>query len=536
MTKEKNIYLFVKELAKEKITSEREFLILERKLLTKYKISPPKKSKILEIYQNLKKEKKINRNLFLENKIKKRPIRSLSGIAVISVLTKPWPCPGKCIYCPKEKGIPKSYLSGEPAVERAKALNYNPYLQVQKRIKMLKENGHPTDKIELIVIGGTWSYLPRYYQTWFIKRCFQAANGKKLKNENLKKVQKINEKAKHRIVGLTLETRPDFITPEEIFRMRKLGCTRVEIGVQILDDEVLKINKRGHKIQETIKATKLLKDAGFKICYHIMPGLLGSNPKNDFEKFKKIFSDENFRPDMLKIYPCVVTKGSQLYKLWKNKKYKPYTDKKLIELLIKMKTIVPPYIRINRVIRDIPANRIEGGSKISNLREVVQKEMKKRGLKCRCIRCREIKSADYKIKDIKLIKRKYRASKGEEIFLSYEDVKNDKLLAFLRLRLPNKNNKSKIYHYFPELKNVALVRELHTYGQLISIGKKTKTKPKLNKAQHLGFGKKLMNEAEKIVKNYGYKKIAVISGIGVREYYRKLGYRLKNTYMVKTIK
>lgn len=535
MKKEKNIYYFVKELAKEKISSEDEFLTLQRKLLSKYKISPPKKSEIIKIYQQLKKSKEIKENLFFENKIKKRPVRSLSGIAVVSVLTKPWPCPGSCIYCPKEKGIPKSYLSGEPAVERAKALNFDPYLQVQRRIRVLEENGHPADKIELIVIGGTWSYLPHFYQTWFIKNCFQGANGKKEKG-SLKKIQKINEKAKHRIVGLTLETRPDFITPKEIARMRKLGCTRVEIGVQILDDKILKINKRGHKIKEVIKATKLLKDAGFKICYHIMPGLLGSNFKNDLKKFKEIFSNENFRPDMLKIYPCAVTKGSKLYKLWKMRKYKPYSNKKLIELLIKMKTLVPFYVRINRIIRDIPATKIEGGSKISNLREVVQREMKKRNLKCNCIRCREIREKSYKIKNIKLLKREYQASKGKEIFLSYEDIKNDKLLAFLRLRLPKMNSESEVYRYFPELKNAALVRELHTYGRLIPINKKENIKEKLNKAQHLGFGKRLMKEAEEIAKNYGYKKIAVISGVGVRDYYRKLGYRLKNTYMIKKIK
>jgi elongator complex protein 3 len=342
----------------------------------------------------------------------------------------------------------------------------------------------------------------------------------------LSEAQKINEKAKHRIVGLTLETRPDYITPKEIKRMRELGCTRVEIGVQAIDDRILKINKRGHDVKTIVQATKLLKEAGFKICYHMMPGLPGSSPDKDFEMFKELFSNPDYQPDMLKIYPCVVTKGSGLYKLWKKGEYKPYTDKQLVNLLVKIKSIVPPYVRIIRVIRDIPSPKIEGGSKISNLREVVQKEMKKRGLKCQCIRCREIKDIKLKIKNLRLICREYEASSGKEIFLSYEDIKNDKLIAFLRLRLPQ-ISKDSLLKYFPQLKGAALIRELHTYGELVPIGQKRKA------AQHLGFGKKLMREAEKIAQKNGYKKIAVIAGVGVREYYRELGYRLENTYMVK---
>ncbi|MGC9049106.1 MAG: elongator complex protein 3, partial [Patescibacteria group bacterium] len=375
--------------------------------------------------------------------------------------------------------------------------------------------------------------LPKRYQTWFIKRCFDGANLKTTKN--LTQAQKINEKTKHRIIGITLETRPDYITPEEIKRMRKLGCTRVEIGVQAIDDRILKINQRGHDVKTIIQATKLLKEAGFKICYHMMPGLPGSSPKRDLAMFRELFANPDYQPDMLKIYPCVVTKGSELYKLWRKKEYKPYSDKQLIDLLVKIKSIIPPYVRIIRIIRDIPSPKIEGGSKISNLREIVQQEMRKRGLKCRCIRCREIKNLKFKIKDLKLVERKYESSAGKEIFLSYEDTKNDKLVAFLRLRLPNNystiraNKRNSIYRDFPELMAAAIIREVHTYGQLVPIGKKRKA------AQHLGFGKKLIQEAEKIAKKSGYKKIVVISGTGVREYYRKLGYQLRNTYMVKTL-
>ncbi len=521
MTEKQKIKFLVKKLAQKRIYSSENFLKLKQKLAAQLFIPLPGNVDLLNIYKKMRKTKKIKIHPYFEKHLRKRPVRSLSGVAVVAVLTKPWPCPGQCLYCPIEKGIPKSYLSGEPAVERAKLLKYNPFQQVKKRIAALEKIGHPADKIELIVIGGTWSYLPEQYQTWFIKKCFDGANSTNSKNLSL--AQKKNEKAKHRIVGLTLETRPDYITPAEILRMRRLGCTRVEIGIQIIDNKILEKNKRGHGVKEIIKATTLLKNAGFKICYHIMPGLPGSSPRKDLTLFKKLFSDQNFQPDMLKIYPCVVTKGAPLYKLWKKGKYQPYSDKQLVKLLIKMKSVVPPYVRINRVIRDIPAWQIKGGSKISNLREIVQKEMKRQGLKCCCIRCREIKSASWqiKIKSLKLIRRNYQASGGKEVFLSYKNTKQDKLAAFLRLRLlPHP-----IWGTIP----MSIIREVHTYGQLVSIGKKSKA------TQHLGLGKKLIRQAENISKNSGYKKIAVISGIGTHEYYRKLGYHLKKTYLVKKL-
>jgi len=526
MKKEEKKIEIVQEMAKIKISSEKEFQKVKQKTIAKIKMTFPPNNELLRIYRELRKQDKIHPNFYFEKLLKKRPIRSLSGVAIVAVLTKSWPCPGKCIYCPTEKNIPQSYLSGEPAVERAKTLNYDPYLQTKKRIEMLEKNGHPTDKIELIVIGGTWSYLPKHYQTWFIKRCFDGANKQRKSASSLEEAQKKNEKAKHRLIGITLETRPDYITPKEILRMRKLGCTRVEIGVQIIDDEILKINKRGHFTKATIQATKLLKNAGLKICYHIMPGLLGSNPKKDLEKFRELFLNPDFQPDMLKIYPCVVTKGSKLYKLWKQKKYQPYTDNQLINLLIDMKLLVPRYVRINRVIRDIPSWQIQGGSKISNMRQYLKAKMDKKGLKCQCIRCREIKSEQLKLKDLKLKRQDYIASNGQEIFLSFELQQKDKLVAFLRLRLPPFETKEQP----PVLRNSAIIREIHTYGQLVSINKKNR-----KAAQHLGLGKKLIQEAEKISERAGYKKIAVIAGIGVRLYYYKLGYRLQNTYMTKLL-
>ncbi len=482
---------------------------------------------LLEAYRDLVKAGKIKPSLELENLLKTRKIRSLSGIVSITVITKPYPCPGRCIYCPKEPDMPKSYLANEPACMRAVLTKFDPYKQVEARLNSLQFTGHATDKIELIVLGGTWSYYPKQYQAWFIKRCFDACNMScrgRTPTNNLKGVQKINEKAKNRIIGLTLETRPDYITPEEIKRMRELGCTRVELGVQSIYDDVLKFNRRGHDLKETIKATKLLKDAGFKVTYHMMLNLPGSSIKKDEKAFEELFSNPDFQPDQLKIYPCVVCKGSKLYQIWKNGKYKPYTDRELIELLIKIKSQILPYwVRVGRLFRDIPVPKIEAGCKISNLREVVQEEMKKRGLKCKCIRCREVRENYDQKEKIYLFREDYSASDGKEIFLSFENKKRDKLFAFLRLRLPSKV-------FIPVLKNATIVREIHTYGQMIPLEKNNFA------PQHKGLGKKLMKLAEKITgKESCLKKIAVISGVGVREYYRKLGYKLKNEYMVKEI-
>jgi len=528
----------VKNLLKEKNLTREKIASIKRKIAGAVKSASPLNAALLKVYQKLLKQGKIKQNKQLELLLKKREIRTLSGIAPIAVLTKPYACPGRCAYCPTEKSVPKSYLSNEPAVMRAIACDYDPYKQVQARIKTLEANGHPTDKLELIVIGGTWSALPRRYQNWFIKRCFEAANETKSKIKNqksktqikdLKSAQKINETAKHRIIGITLETRPDYITPEEIQRMRELGCTRVELGVQSIYDSILEKNCRGHNVLTTIRATKLLKDAGFKICYHLMPNLPGSTPTRDLAMFREIFSNPDFQPDMIKVYPCVVTRGSQIYKWWKQGKYKPYSEKQLLELLIKIKKLIPPYVRINRLIRDIPSPSITAGNKISNLREIIAAEMRRRGLSCKCIRCREVghqKNEKLKVKSVKLFIRKYKASSGTEYFISFESPDKKILYAFVRLRIPD----FKTPPILPELRDAALIRELHTYGHLVPVGQSSP-----QTTQHTGLGKKLMAEAEKIVRKFDIKKIAVISGVGVREYYKKLGYRLKRTYMIKNI-
>jgi len=486
--------------------------------------------------------------------LKKRAVRTLSGIAPVAVLTKPWPCPGKCAYCPTEKNVPQSYLSNEPAVMRAIREHYDPYSQVQSRLRALEANGHEPTKIELIVIGGTWSVLPENYKFWYIKECFRAANnfgknqnekisarggsasGGKNQNDNVKckidklrqgllKEQKKNETSKYKIIGLTLETRPDHIDKKELLEMRELGCTRVELGVQAINDKILDLNKRGHGVDKTALATKLLKDAGFKVTYHIMPGLPGATPAMDLKMFKQLFADERFKPDQIKFYPTVVTRGSLLYQWWKDGKYKPYSQKALEKLIADCKAVVPPYVRIIRLIRDIPGESIVAGNLITNLRQVLAK----RGVRCDCIRCREVK--DGIISDFKIQIIGYRASDGMEYFIEAVSKDNKTLYGFCRLRLPGSRcPTSKFSMSDIGVKNLfdnaVLIRELHVYGELVPVGSS-------KKIQHAGLGKKLMAVAEKIAKQQGFKKIAVIAGVGVRGYYRKLGYKLVETYMIK---
>ncbi|MDO8559035.1 MAG: tRNA uridine(34) 5-carboxymethylaminomethyl modification radical SAM/GNAT enzyme Elp3 [bacterium] len=511
----RNLYpLFIKELVISGAKTPDDLAVVKRRLAKKYKVSCPSNVDLLKVYHKSVRNKNVEASNKIEILLRTRPVRSLSGIVNISVLTKPYPCPGKCLYCPSEKGIPKSYVSGEPAVERAKRLKYDPYLQTKKRIEMLEAEGHPTDKIELRIVGGTWSYYPRKYQEWFIKCCFDACNIRK--GKTMVAVLRNNETAKHRIVGLSVETRPDFINPEEIKWLRELGATMVELGVQSIYDDVLKLNLRGHGVKETIEATKLLKDAGFKILYQMMPNLPGSAPGRDLKMFEELFADSRFQPDMLKIYPCALIKESPLYKLWKEKKYKPYTEKQLVGLVKSIKKIIPSYVRIQRIARDIPSHSIVAGpAKISNLRQIVAGN-------CKCIRCREVKGNYDPKEKIYLFRENYDASGGKEIFLSFcaQDANHPgRLYSLLRLRINSDG--------------IAVIREIHTYGQLQTIeGSRTS----FNSPQHKGLGRKLVEEAEKIArKEFSAKKIAVISGVGVRGYWRTLGYQLKKTYMVKML-
>ena len=505
-----------------------------RQAFSSRNIAPVTKAILISIYRQLLKNKKIKADKNFEQLLKKRAVRTLSGVSVITVLSKPFVCPGRCVYCPTEAGMPKSYLSNEPAAARAKMNLFDPFRQVTMRIQALQNNGHSVDKLEILVLGGTWSVYPEKYQTEFIRDCFYAANifGKKIKRKafSIAREQKINETAKYKIIGLTLETRPDFINPTEIRRMRTLGTTRVQIGVQHTDNKILDYIKRGHTIEQSIKATRLLKEAGFKVDHHYMPDLPGSTPAKDLKMFKYVFSSPDLQPDQIKIYPCIVNEYAELNKWYQQKKYKPYSTKQLLDLLLAVKKIVPPYMRINRLIRDIPEESIIAGNKITNLRQYLQIELKKQGKVCRCLRCREIRNDHLEGAKIELVSRKYPASAGIEYFLSWEDKTNDKVYAFLRLRLNNK----KLKNIFPALNKAAIVRELHVYGQMIPVYHEDND-DELSHTQHLGLGKKLMAEAESIAKQAGYNKIAVISGIGVRNYYRKLGYRLQDTYLVKTL-
>ena len=520
----------------------------KRVICKRFQLAAILNSDILKEYRFLVAAKKIKRQERLEKILRKRSIRTLSGIAPVAVLTKPYPCPGHCAYCPHEKNVPTSYLSNEPAVMRAIRCGYDPYKQVALRLQALENNGHEPTKIEIIVIGGTWSYLPIRYKYWYVLNCFRAANdyldikkaflkltapaGETKKADQFKvnikapyrqslslavlrrelaKAQKKNESATYKIIGLTLETRPDYINEAEMIEMRELGCTRVEIGVQAVDNRILKLNKRGHDVAAIAAATKLLKEYGFKVTYHLMPALPGAKPTKDLSLFKKLFSDERFQPDQIKFYPTVVTKGSLLYRWYKQGKYKPYSDKVLQELIIKCKAAVPKYVRIIRLIRDIPGESIVAGNKITNLRQI----MKDQGVKCDCIRCREVK--DGQIGKYKINLLEYAASGGREYFISADSLDGKVLYGFCRLRIDTASSVAP-----------AIVRELHVYGELVSMGGD-------KKVQHSGLGKKLLSEAEKIARRKKADKITVISGVGVRGYYRKLGYKLKGSYMVKEL-
>ena len=454
-------------------------------------------------------------------------VRTASGVANVAVM---WmhgshenSCPANCIYCPSSEIAPKSYTGVEPTTLRAIRNNYAPFLQVTNRIKQLNLIGHSTDKCELIIMGGTFMATPTKFQDEFVKRCLDALN--ESDSETLEEAQIKNETSTNRCVGLTIETRADFCSQEQIEHMMKLGCTRVEIGVQSTDDNILKLINRGHKAQANIDAIKRLKENGLKVCVHWMPGLTGLSGKIDenkeVEMFKKLFSP-NYSPDELKIYPTLVVAGTKLHELWKSGKYAPLTNDQAINLLIKFKKIVPPFVRIKRVMRDISEHKSEAGAKTTNLRQLVKEKMKKSGIECRCIRCREVGHTKETTGMPELKEFTYEASGVKEIFLSYEN--GNALLGFLRLRLSD----------------TARIRELHVYGSVVPISKKDGTKKDAQSAsyilwQHKGLGKKLLERAEEIAKSSGYNSISVTSGIGVRDYYRNLCYAFESSYMTKKL-
>lgn len=534
-------------------------------------------------------------------KIQMKPIRTSSGVAPVTVLTKPFPCPGKCIFCPSDIRMPKSYLSDEPGAQRAERNYFDPYLQTYNRLDALSSMGHQVDKAELIILGGTWSFYPEAYQIWFIKECFRALNefGEKddrknirqiykkrittledgdefalsnnpddnkkrlvadqLKGEDLKKKynqvisemyvgpekklgldkyqtstweelekqQKINEGGVIRNVGLVIETRPDNISEAEVKRVRRLGCTKTQIGVQSLQDSVLEKNNRGHDVAATRKAFKLLRQAGFKIHAHWMANLHGSSVGMDKVDYDILFSDPDFKPDELKIYPCSLIDSAELMSYYKKGLWRAYSEDELLDVLSYCMTHTPPYCRLTRVIRDIPSQDIVVGNKKTNFRQITEQSLEKIGQKSQDIRAREIRREEFDEEKIELEKIEYKTSVSNEVFLqitapiaekkyNFDGVKvrEKKLLAFLRLSLPKESI------FIDELGKSAIIREVHVYGRATKIGSTSD-----GQAQHSGFGTQLIEKAKEIARENNYKNLAVISAIGTKEYYRKRGFQ-----------
>ena len=498
-------------------------------------------------------------------KLRMKPMRTQSGVAPVTVLTKPYPCPGKCIFCPSDVRMPKSYLSGEPGAQRAAQHQFDPFNQSLSRLLTYHNTGHNVDKTEVIVLGGTWSSYPEAYRIWFVKRCFDALNAFSPENpagyvtrpktafdfrdmkvevdgrrmtrsynsivssalgqidptdspieeadwSALELAQKRNESAFARSVGLVLETRPDNLNLEEILRLRRLGATKVQIGYQSLSDRVLALNRRGHDVADIRRAMKLLRQAGFKIHAHWMPNLHGSSPELDIEDFGRLFVEPDFRPDELKIYPCSLVESAELMGYYERREWLPYSQEELTGVLTECLRRTPEYCRITRVIRDIPGTDIVTGNKVTNLREVAEEEIRLRRLECRDIRAREIRHRSVDPSHLTLRRSDYDTSIGKEIFLQFV-TPEDRIAAFLRLSLPL------CPIQIPEIENSAMIREVHVYGHLAAIGQR-----KGVRSQHLGLGRDLISQAKKIATETRYMDLAVISAVGTRPYYRKLGF------------
>ena len=467
--------------------------------------------------------------------LRRKITRTISGVTVMAVMTQPYPCPQPepCAYCPGGPpfGVPQSYTGFEPAAMRGLQNQFDPYQQVRSRIEQLQAIGHKVDKAELIIMGGTFPAAPLDYQTWFIQRCLDAITGKE--SCSLEEAKKNAETSSIRNVGITVETRPDWAKEAHVDNMLNMGVTRVELGVQNPNDDIYCLVGRKHKVQDVVEATRIAKDAGLKIVYHLMPGLPGSSPEKDLEAFKGVFTNSDFKPDMIKIYPCLVLKGTRAYEWYREGKYEPYTNEEAANLIVEIKKIIPPWVRIMRVQRDIPAPLIVAGVNRSNLRQLVQQELEEQGIRCRCIRCREIghRMVIDEVKPnpnrVKILTTKYAASEGEEVFISAEDPESDVLIGYLRLRIPSEKA------HRPEIKRkpCSIVRELHIYGPLVPVGKR------LARAwQHKGYGGVLLAQAENITReDYDLKKILVISALGTKQYYMRFGYQYDGVYVSKKL-
>ncbi len=467
--------------------------------------------------------------------LKRKTTRTISGVTVVATMTKPYPCPQPepCAYCPggPTRGSPQSYTGHEPAAMRGAQNSFDPYAQVMSRIEQLSQIGHKVDKIELIVMGGTFPATPLEYQTWFIQRCLDAITGKA--SASLDEAKANAEASAVRNVGITVETRPDWAKQPHIDAMLGMGVTRIELGVQNPDDAIYQLVGRTHTVADVVEATRIAKDSGLKIVYHMMPGMPGSNPQKDIDAFNHIFTDAAFKPDMIKIYPCLAIDGTKAYQWYKQGTYTPYTTEQAAEVIAEIKKAIPKWIRVMRVQRDIPAQLILAGVKKSNLRELAQQRLAEHGLHCQCIRCREVGhrlQVDHVKPDlakVRILTHQYDASEGKEVFISAEDPENNVLLGYLRMRIPSS------HAHRPEITEVpsAIVRELHVYGPLVPVGKRSD-----GAWQHRGYGKELLAEAERIAADlFGVKKLLVISALGTRKYYMRFGYQLDGPYVSKKL-
>ncbi len=516
--------------------------ILNREKINEIKKKIGKQHGLSEVVSNAEILEKLSleKRRELEKALRVRNVRSLSGVSVVAVMTKPAGCPGKCTYCPGGITSPKSYTGFEPAAARARQNNFDAFLQVQTRLAQLESIGHEPQKCEVIVMGATFNAFPRSYQLEFVKRVFDGFNG--TESQSIEQAQAVNETSRYRVIGLTFETRPDWCTENDVDWFLSLGATRIELGVQSLDEEVLKKVERGHGVGESIEATRRCKDAFLKVCHHFMPGLY-STPEKDIAMFSRIFKEEEFRPDMVKIYPCLVLPNTPLYQEWKKGNFDPYNSQQAAEVIAKCKAFIPSYCRVMRVDRDIPTTLVAAGVKNSNLRQLVEAKCKELGIKCACIRCREVglKSRFEEvpaIEEASLKRINYKASGGEEVFISLEA--GNALFGFCRLRKPGKP-------FLKEIDDHTLgVRELHVYGDAAPIDSSHRnssllriaTRKRCNSGyiQHRGIGRALLAEAEKIAREeFDGRRLLVISGVGAREYYKKIGFEKEGHYMGKKI-
>lgn len=492
----------------------------------------------------------------LERVLQRKPVRTASGVSPVAIMTSPERCPhGKCLYCPggpdSEFSSAQSYTGAEPAAARGVQNDYDPYGQVTLRLEQLRQIGHPVDKVELILMGGTMTARSHDYQEWFVKRAIQAMNeydvskrpepaeGESFAQDPeeyefayLEDVIAENERADVRNIGTTFETKPDWCDPEQIDRMLDLGGTKVELGVQTTYDHINREMHRGHGTAESVDANRRLRDAGFKVGFHMMPGQPGMTEEMCLEDFRRLFESSDWRPDYLKIYPTLVVRGTATYDWWRRGEFEPLDNDTAADLVAEIKDMIPRYTRLQRVQRDIPADFIDAGVWKSNLRQLARERMADTGLECECIRCREIGMIDREPAEIELDVYQYDASGGTEHFISIEDFDRDVLIGFCRLRFPNDPDR-------PELARSAIVRELHVYGAQVGVGGEpdvTAGPSPIDCVQHQGYGVRLMERAESIARSTGYEKLSVIAGIGARQYYRrKLGYHQDGPYVSKAL-